>query len=171
MRRWQATQGWLGTKKGTVKRVVLCIALTGLGLGLSPFVRAHPTQGLAPAPQTYMGLEISVASLEHASSAALSDCPPRKNTVRAMSKPGEGFAIVTVNVKVLQNYEPAPLKRPVLTDSTSQTYNTAASFVDLWKAPESSCAFPFRIPDGTALKSIQTDALSFDLTSFDAQPR
>ena len=154
-----------------MKRVVLCMALTGLGLGLSSFVRAHPTQGLAPAPQTHMGLEISVASLERASSAALSDWPPGTNTVRAMSRPGEGFAIVTVNVTVHQNYEPAPLKRPVLTDSIGQTYNTSASFTDLGKVPESSCAFPFRIPDGTALKSIQIDALSFDLTSFNAQPR
>ena len=154
-----------------MKRVALCIALTGLGLSLSSFVRAHPIQGLAPAPQTYMGLEISVASLERASSAALSDYPPGTNTVRAMSKPGEGFAIVTVNVKVLQNYEPAPLRRPVLTDSAGQTYNTAASFVDLGKVPEFSCGFPFRVPDGTALKNIQIDAVSFDLMALDAQPR
>ena len=154
-----------------MKRVMLCIALTGLGLGLSSAVRAHSAQASTPAVQTYKGLEISVASLERTSSAGLSDCPPGVNSQRAMSRPGEGFAIMTVNIKVLPNYEPASLKRPVLTESTGQTYNTAASFVDLWKVPQFSCAFRFRIPDGTGLKSIQIDAVSFDLTSFDAQPR
>ena len=154
-----------------MKRVVLCMALAGLGLGLSSFARAHPAQALLPAPHTNNGLEISVTNLERASSAALSDWPPATNTQRAMSKPGEGFAIVTVNVRVLPNYEPAPLKRPVLTDSAGQTYNTSASFVDLGKVPKFSCAFPFRIPDGTSLKSIQIDAVSFDLMALDAQPR
>ena len=81
-----------------------------------------------------------------------------------MARPGEGFAIVTVRVKVLPTYLPAPLKRPVLTDAEGKTYNTAASFVDLAKDREFSCAFPFRIPEGTRLKSVQIETVSFALT-------
>jgi hypothetical protein len=47
---------------------------------------------------------MAVVGVERASSAGLTDCPPGANTVRAMSKPGEGFAIVTVRMKVLMVY-------------------------------------------------------------------
>ena len=112
-----------------------------------------------------------VVGVERASSAGLSDCPPGENTQRAMAKPGEGFAIVTVKMKVLPAYKPGPLNRPVLTDAAGKTYNTAVSFVDLQKVPEVSCAFPFRIPDGTKLKSVRIDTVSFDLIRFDAASR
>ncbi len=152
-----------------MRRVVPCVALIGLGLGLSSAVGAHAAQESTPAVQTYKGLEISVAGLERASSAALNDCPAGANSQRAMSRPGEGFAIVTVKMKVLPNFESARLGRPVLTDSAGNLYYTAASFVDVGKVPEFSCAFPFRIPDDTEPRSIQIDEVSFDLTSLDAQ--
>src|SRR5437899_715639 len=75
----------------------------------------------ASVAQTYKGLELSVTGVRRDSSAALSDCPPGANTQRAMARPGEGFAIVTVKVRVLPGYQPAPLKRPVLTDSGGKT--------------------------------------------------
>ena len=162
-----------------MKRVPVCVALIGLGVSLFSAARAQTGQGTSraataagtPAPQTYKGLELSIGGLERASSAGLADCPPGANTVRAMTKPGEEFAIVTVKMKVLTNYQPAPLKRPVLTDTAGKTYNTAASFVDVGKVPEFSCAFPFRVPEGTKVKSVQIDTASFDLTSLDAKPR
>ena len=55
------------------------------------------------------------------------------------------------------------LKRPMLTDAAGKTYNTAVSFVDVASVPEFSCAIPFRVPTGTALKSIQIDAASLEL--------
>jgi hypothetical protein len=141
------------------------LALAALSLGLSSATLAQEGRATAPASQTYKGLEISVVALERASSAALSDCPPGANTQRAMARPGEEFAIVTVNVKVLPGYTPTTLKRPLVTDRAGKTYNTAATFVDLGKAPAFSCAFPFRVPELTQLKSLQIDALSFDLGS------
>jgi len=152
-----------------VKRVLACVALAGFSVALSSPVQS---QGQAtPAPVTHKGLEMAVAGVERAPNAGLTDCPPGANTVRAMSKPGEGFAIVTVRMKVLPGYKPVPLRRPVLTDTAGKTYNTAVSFVDIGKVPEFSCAFPFRIPDGTRLKSVQIDTVSLDLVPFDTTPR
>jgi len=150
------------SRSDPVTRFLLCAALAWAGLPAG--LRAQSAQGSTPASQAYKGLELTVTGIEHASSAALSDCPPGANTQRAMARPGEGFAIVTVRVKVLPTYLPAPLKRPVLTDAEGKTYNTAASFVDLAKDREFSCAFPFRIPEGTRLKSVQIETVSFDLT-------
>jgi hypothetical protein len=55
------------------------------------------------------------------------------------------------------------LKKPTLTDSAGKVYNTAVSFVDVGSVPEFSCSIPFRIPAGTALKSLQVDAATLDL--------
>jgi hypothetical protein len=155
---------------GIVRHVILRrgLALGAFGLGASSAALAQDARATAPPSQTYKGLEISVVALERASSAALSDCPPGANTQRAMARPGEQFAIVTVNVKVLPSYTPTTtLKRPLVTDRAGKTYNTAATFVDLGKMPVFSCVFPFRVPDHTELKSIQIDALLFDLRSLD----
>ena len=148
-------------------RVVQVCALVGLGLALAVLASAAQQ---SPPPQTYSGVEISISGIERAANAALSDCPAGANTVRAMSRPGEGFAIVTVSVKVLPDFEDVILGRPVLTDTADETYYTAAAFVDVGSEPEYSCGFPFRVPDGTALKSIRiADAISFDLTLLDTQ--
>jgi len=58
------------------------------------------------------------------------------------------------------------MRRPVLTDAAGKIYNTAVSFVDVGKTPEYSCAFPFRVPAGTAVKSINIDGAVIDLGSF-----
>ena len=101
--------------------------------------------------------------MERASRVSLGDCPPGANTVSSTAKPGEEFAVVTLKAKVSPSYKPEPIKRPTLTDKSGKVYNTAVSFVDVGKVPEFSCAIPFRVPAGTALKSLQIDTLSLDL--------
>ena len=121
-------------------------------------------QSAAGKPVTHKGLEISVAGVERAATASLKDCPPGDNRVNAMTKPGEEFAVVTVKFKVLPAFEKTTmLKKPTLTDSAGKTYNTAVSFVDVSSVPEFSCAIPFRVPTGTALKSVQIDSATLDL--------
>jgi len=121
-------------------------------------------QSAAGKPVTHKGLEISVAGVERAATASLKDCPPGDNRVNAMTKPGEEFAVVTVKFKVLPAFEKTTmLKKPTLTDSAGKTYNTAVSFVDVGSVPEFSCAIPFRVPSGTALKSVQIDSATLEL--------
>jgi hypothetical protein len=119
-------------------------------------------------PATYKGVEISVAGVERASTASLKDCPPGGNTVNATTRPGEEFAVVKVNFKVLPAFQPnTMMKRPTIVDAAGKTYNTAVSFVDVGSVPEFSCAIPFRVPAGTALKSFQVDTATLDLTAAD----
>ena len=121
-------------------------------------------QSAAGKPVTFKGLEMSVAGVERAASASLKDCPPGDNRVNAMTRPGEEFAVVTVKFKVLPAFDKSTiLKKPTLTDSAGKVYNTAVSFVDVGSVPEFSCSIPFRIPTGTALKSLQVDAATLDL--------
>ena len=121
-------------------------------------------QSAAGKPIAHKGLEMSVAGVERAATASLKDCPPGDNRVNAMTKPGEEFAVVTVKFKVLPAFEKTTmLKKPTLTDSAGKTYNTAVSFVDVGSVPEFSCAIPFRVPTGTALKSVQIDSATLDL--------
>ena len=136
-----------------------------VGFAFSWYVSSGHAQTAVSKPVTYKSLEMSVASVDRAPSASLKDCPPGGNTVNAMSRPGEEFAVVTVKFKVLPGFEPTPMKRPVLTDAAGKTYNTAVSFVDVGSVPEFSCAIPFRVPAGTAVKSLQIDNASLDLTS------
>lgn len=117
----------------------------------------------AGAPKTYKGLEVSVGGVERTAKVGLTDCPPGANTVSSTAKPGEEFAVVTIKMKVLPAYKPAPLPRPTVTDASGKKFNTAVSFVDVGKVPEFSCAIPFRVPSGTSLKSVQIEALSLDL--------
>lgn len=144
------------------------VALVCLCLGV---VAAIADQGAAQAPagkpQTLAGLEMSVASVERASSVSLQDCPPGANTQKGMTRPGEEFAVVTMKFKVLPRFKSGPTKRPAVKDAAGTPYYTAVSFVDVGKQPEFSCSFPFRTPTGTKLKSIQVDSLAFDLTPFE----
>ncbi len=132
--------------------------------------RARQTTATKPEnkPQTFNGLEMSVTGVERASSAGLSDCPPGANTVRGMTKPGEEFTIVTVKFTVLPAFKAVPLKKPVLTGADGKAYNTAVSFVDVGGTPEFSCAFPFRTPQGTKVKSLSIGTATLDLTKLDA---
>jgi len=115
------------------------------------------------------GLNATVTKVEHAASASLRDCPPGTNTITAVTKPGEQFALVTVAFKVSATFKASPMKRPTVTDATDKKYNTPSTFVDAGSVPEYSCTFPFRVPDGTKLKSLQIESSSLDLSSFEAK--
>jgi hypothetical protein len=117
--------------------------------------------------QPLPGLDATVSKVERAASASLRDCPPGTNTVNAVSRPGEQFALVTVAFKVSSAFKTTPMKRPTVTDTADKKYNTASTFVDVGSVPEYSCTFPFRVPDGTKLKSLQIETASLDLSSFD----
>jgi hypothetical protein len=123
-------------------------------------------------PQTFKGLQMSVTSLDRAPSASLRDCPPGTNTVNAVTRPGEQFALVTVAFKAQPGFQTTPslvMKRPSATDTAGKTYNTSVSFVDVGSVPEFSCVFPFRVPEGTKLKALQIETVSFDLSTLDSK--
>jgi len=117
--------------------------------------------------QPLPGLDATVTKVERAASASLRDCPPGSNTVNAVTRPGEQFALVTVAFKVSPTFKAAPMKRPSVTDVADKKYNTASTFVDVGSVPEYSCTFPFRVPEGTKLKSLQLETASLDLSSLD----
>jgi hypothetical protein len=119
--------------------------------------------------QPLPGLDATVTKVERAASASLRDCPPATNTVNAVTRPGEQFALVTVAFKVSPAFKPSPMKRPTVTDTADKKYNTASTFVDVGSVPEYSCTFPFRVPEGTKLKSLQIETTSLDLSSFEAK--
>src|SRR5436190_18650675 len=117
--------------------------------------------------QRLPGLDATVTKVEHAASASLRDCPPGTNTVNAVTRPGEQFALVTVAFKVSSAFKASPMKRPTVTDAADKKYNTASTFVDVGSVPEYSCTFPFRVPEGTKLKALQLESTSLDLASLD----
>jgi hypothetical protein len=117
--------------------------------------------------QPVPGLDATVTKVERAASASLRDCPPGTNTVSAVTRPGEQFALVTVAFKVSSAFKPAPMKRPTVTDTADKKYNTASTFVDVGSVPEYSCTFPFRVPEGTKLKSLQIESTSLDLSALE----
>jgi hypothetical protein len=125
-------------------------------------------QSAKPAPQTYKGLEMSVSGVVRATNVSLSDCPPGANTQRGVIKPGDTteFASVTVDFKVSSAFKPTPAAKPVLTDASGKTYNTAQSFGEIDTAtPAFSCTFSFRVPKGTKVSKFAIDTASFDLSS------
>jgi len=115
------------------------------------------------------GLDVTVTKVERAATASLRDCPPGSNTVTAITRPGEQFALVTVSFKVAPSFKPAPMKRPTITDSGDKKFNTAATFVDVGSVPEFSCTFPFRVPEGTKLKALQIESTSYDLSALESK--
>ena len=117
--------------------------------------------------QPMPGLDATVVKVERAATASLRDCPPGTNTVTAVTRPGEQFALVTVAFKVAPSFKASPMKRPTVTDSADKRYNTASTFVDVGSVPEYSCTFPFRVPDGTRLKALQLESSSLDLSALD----
>src|SRR5258706_2421873 len=104
-------------------------------------VAAGKTANMA---QPLPGLDATVTKVEHAASASLRDCPPGTNTVNAVTRPGETFALVTVAFKVSPAFKASPMKRPTVIDAADKKYNTASTFVDVGSVPEYSCTFPFR---------------------------
>jgi len=117
--------------------------------------------------QNYQGLEMKVTKVERATSASLRDCPPGTNTVNAVTRPGEQFALVTIAFKVGASFKPGPMKRPSVTDTADKSYLTASQFVDVGSVPEYSCTFPFRLPEGTKLKALHIETATLDLSALD----
>ena len=110
---------------------------------------------------------MTVTKVERASSASLRDCPPGTNTVNAVTRPGEQFALVTIAFKVGSTFKPGPMKRPSVTDTADKSYLTASQFVDVGSVPEYSCTFPFRLPEGTKLKALHIETATLDLSALD----
>ncbi len=135
--------------------------LFGLGLAVAAVAAAAAQSPSIP------GLEITVTKVERAASASLRDCPPGTNTVNAVTKPGEQFALVTVSFKVGPAFKPAPMKRPTVIDAADKSYFTPSQFVDVGSLPEYSCTFPFRVPDSTKLKTLKIENASLDLAVLD----
>ena len=115
--------------------------------------------------QTVSGLQMTVTRVERADKASLRDCPPGTNTVNAVQRPGDELAVVTVTFKLMPDFKAVMLKRPTVTATDDKVYNTSVQFVDVGSVPEYSCTFPFRVPEGTKLKSLQIETATFDLSS------
>jgi hypothetical protein len=135
-------------------------------IGLLAVLAAGQTAGK---PQTFQGLEMTVIKVEHAATSSLRDCPPGTNTVTAVTRPGEQFALVTVAFKVSPAFKAGPMKRPSVADTAGKTFNTSSTFVDVGSVPEYSCTFPFRVPEGTKLKTFHIESATFDLSSLDSK--
>jgi hypothetical protein len=142
------------------------MAMAGVLAVVAAAASAAQTAGT---PQTFQGLEMTVTKVERAPSASLKDCPPGTNTVSAVAKPGEQFALVTVAIKVGAGAKAGALngKRPTAGDAADKRYFTPSYFVDFGSVTDFSCTFPFRVPDGTRLKSLHVETAAFDLSALD----
>jgi len=120
-------------------------------------------------PTNYKGLEITLTGIERAMNVALVDCPPGSNTVRGNAKPGEEFAVVTLAFKVTPTFKETIVKKPVLTDSEGKPYNTSVAIIDPGSMPEYTCSFPFRVPAGTKVASIQVDTAKIDVSGLETK--
>ena len=117
--------------------------------------------------QTVSGLQVAVTAVERLEKSGLKDCPPGTNTVNAVQRPGDQLAVVTVSFKVMPDFKAVIMKRPTVTATDDKVYNTSVQFVDVGSVPEYSCAFTYRVPTGTKLKSLTIESATFDLTALD----
>src|SRR5262245_904207 len=133
------------------------------------FVLAVAASAAIAGQSSISGLDIKVTKIERAASASLKDCPPGTNTVNAVAKPGEQFALVTIAFKVGSSFTPAALKgkRPTALDTADKKYFTPSYFVDPGSVTEFSCTFPFRVADGTKLKTFNVESAAIDLAAID----
>jgi len=122
---------------------------------------------LQPGPTNYKGLDVTAIAVERAQNVALVDCPPTTNSQRGNARAGEEFAVVTLAFKVTPVFKESVVKKPVLTDTTGKTYNTSAAIIDPGSVPEYKCAFPFRVPTGTKVASVQIETATIDLAALD----
>ncbi len=124
--------------------------------------------GVAQQPKVnYKGLEIQATGVERAQNVPLLDCPPGSNTQRGNARAGEEFAVVTLAFKVTPAFKEAIVKKPVLTDASGKVYNTSVAIIDPGAQPEYQCSFPFRVPSGTKVASVQVDTATIDLATFE----
>jgi hypothetical protein len=139
------------------------------GVGASMLLAVVAAGQTASKAQTVNGLQMTVTGVERAQKASLRDCPPGTNTVSAVARAGEQYSLVTVAFKVLPAFKASPMKRASVMAADDKTYNTSVQFVDVGSVPEYSCAFPFRVPEGTKLKTLQIETASFDLSGFESK--
>ena len=118
-------------------------------------------------PTNYKGLEITPLGVERAQNVALLDCPPGSNTQRGNARPGEEFAVVSLAFKVTPAFKETMVKKPVLTDATGKVFNTSVPIIDPGSQPEYQCSFPFRVPAGTKVASVQIDTAVINVASLD----
>jgi len=137
---------------------------------LSAFLLAiAATAAIAAQSRAVPGLDVTVTKVERATSASLKDCPPATNTVNAVVKPGEQFVLVTASFKVGAGFSADPLKgkRPTAVDAAGKKYFTPSYLVDPGSVAEYSCTFPFRVAEGTKLKTLSVESATIDLASLD----
>ena len=115
----------------------------------------------------YKGLEITPTGIARAQNVPLLDCPPGTNTQRGNARPGEEFAVVSLAFMVTPAFKETIVKKPVLTDASGKVFNTSVAIIDPGSQPEYKCSFPFRVPTGTKVASVQIDTASIDLASLD----
>ena len=137
------------------------------GLSIAALLAVVATGQAASKMQALPGLDVTVTKIERAPTASLRDCPPGTNTVTAVSKPGEQFAVVTVAFKASPAFKVSPMLRPSVLDTAGKKFNTASSLVDPDGVREYSCTFPFRVPDGTKLTSLALGTATIDIASLD----
>ena len=137
---------------------IAIFAILGAGLAL----QAGP-------PTNYKGLVITPLGVERAQNVPLVDCPPTTNSQRGNARAGEEFAVVTLAFKVTPAFKETIVKKPVMTDAAGKVYNTSVAIIDPGSLPEYKCSFPFRVPAGTKVASVQIDTASIDVSALDAK--
>lgn len=118
-------------------------------------------------PTNYKGLEITPLGVERAQNVPLVDCPPTTNSQRGNARAGEEFAVVSLAFKVTPAFKETIVKKPTLTDASGKVYNTSVAIIDPGSQPEYKCSFPFRVPTGTKVASVQIDTATLDIASLD----
>ena len=131
-------------------------AILGAGLVLQPGLSTN-----------YKGLEITATGVERTQNVPLVDCPPGTNTQRGNARAGEEFAVVAMTFTVMPAFKETIVKKPVLTDATGKTYNTSVAIIDPGSVAEYKCLFPFRVPTGTKVTSVQIDTATLAIASLD----
>lgn len=131
------------------------------------FCLVAPATGQVGKHTNYKGLEITATSVERAQNVPLLDCPPGSNTQRGNARAGEEFAVVTMAFKVTPAFKETVVKKPQLTDASGKVYNTSVAIIDPGSQPEYTCSFPFRVPSGTKVASVQVDTATIDLATFE----
>lgn len=146
-------------------RIAVAAALS-VGLALSTVALAT-VEGQAAKSTNYKGLEITPIGVERAQNVPLLDCPPGTNSQRGNARGGEEFAVINLSFKVTPAFKETIVKKPVLTDSTGKIYNTSVAIIDAGSKPEYQCSFPFRVPAGTKVASVQIDTATIDVSALD----
>ena len=145
-------EAWGLKMPSVIATFILCLVATVAGQGKAT---------------NYKGLDITPTGIARAQNVPLLDCPPGTNSQRGNARGGEEFAIVTLAFKVTPAFKDTIVKKPVMTDSTGKVYNTSVAIIDPGSLPAYECAFPFRVPAGTRVASLQIDTATIDLASLD----